>query len=178
VKAWLRLAFLALLVVLVVHNVAWLDENQSEALPCRLRVWCVKTRDIGHLSATHASRKIAHVDAHFYDLGNRIPGAQLTVPAWMEIYRWDLEHVSRLRITVSDEPLLIDPVHVPALRKAGGVRRRFMRRGGSVADRLLQNLYFLIEDGVDEYVLAQEKPTEEGALFVMPAARYEEVRLR
>lgn len=175
--AWARLAFLALLVVLVVHNLVLLDETQSE-LPCRLRVWCGKPRDIGQLAATQASRKIAHIDAHFYELGNRIPGARLTIPGWMVDHRWDLTHVSRLRVTVSDEPLLVDPAHVDTLRKAGGRRHRFMRRGGSVADRVLQNLYFLIEDGVDEYVLAQEKSTEEGALFLMPAARYEEVRLR
>jgi hypothetical protein len=174
----LRLVFLALLVALVVHNVAWLDENQSEALPCRLRVWCGKSRDIASLSETQASRKIREVHTHFYVLGNRIPGARLTIPAWMEIHRWELEHVSRLRITVSDEPLLVGPAHVAALRKAGGPRRGFMRRGEDVAKPRFQNLYVLIEDGLDEYVLAQEKATEGGALFVMPAARYEEVRLR
>jgi hypothetical protein len=174
---YLRLAFLALLVGLVVLNVVRLNENQGK-LPCRLRVWCAKPRDIGHLAATMASRKIRHIDAHFYDLGNRIPGARLTIPGWMAGYRWDFTHVSRLQITVSDEPLLIDPAEVSGLRHAGAVRRQFMRRGGSKADRLLQDLYLLIEDGVDEYVLAQEKAAEEGALFVMPAARYEEVRLR
>jgi hypothetical protein len=174
---WLRLAFLALLVVLVVHNVAWLGENQSEALPCRLRLWCEKPRDLGHLAATHASRKIRATDGIFIDLGNRIPGARLTIPAWMDKHHWDLTHVSRLRLTVSDEPMLVDPLHVAALRKGADDVRQFLRRGGSDAKRY-QHLYFLIEEGVDEYVLAQEEAAERGALFLMPAARYEEVRLR
>lgn len=177
VTSALRLAFLALLVVLVVHNVSWMAEDQRE-LSCRLRVWCTKPRDLGRLAATNGSQKIRATDAIFIDLGNRIPGARLTIPAWMNVHHWDLTHVSRLLLTVSDEPMLVDPLHLAELEKGAEDVSLFMRRGGSNKKRLLQQLYFLIEEGVDEYVIAQEKATEGGALFVMPAARYEEMRLR
>jgi hypothetical protein len=170
----LRVASLAVLGTLLLHNLASTIRNQR-TLPCGERL-CSRPRDLEQL-ATVSPPKVSGVAAIFHHLGRRIGGGTLTVPPWMEKYRWELEHIARVRVEVSNETLLIDPIHLDALRAAAGSRRAFLRRGGSEARWLFQDLHVQTEDGVDEYVLAQEGATW-GALFIVPRARYEEVRAR
>lgn len=169
---WLRRAFLAVLGLLLVHNLLRAAENQRD-LPCREWI-CAQPRDLEQLAA-EGPPKIAAVSGVFYYLGRRLPDATLTIPPWMEKYRWELEHITRVRVEVSAASLLVDPAKIDPLR--GGGRRRWMRRGGSEGRWLFQDIHVVVDDSATRYVLAEEGATW-GALFVIPAARFEEVRVR
>lgn len=172
--SWLCRGFLAVLALLLAHNVVGMVENQR-TLPCRERL-CTQSRDLEQIAAA-GPPKIASVFGIFYFLGRRIPHVTLEVPPWMGKYRWELEHVSRVRVELSERPLLVDPSHVATLQRAGGSRRSWMRRGGSEDRWLFQDIYVAVDDSATSYVLAEQGATW-GALFVIPAARYDEVRMR
>ena len=171
----MRIAFLAVLALLVLFNVAAAVRNQH-ALPCKSRV-CDRPRDLEHLATSAGGPKVASGKAVFLHLARRIPGAELTVPPWMAKHRWELEHVGRVRVVVAEERMRVEPAQVEALRAGRNVTRTWLERGQSKEERRYRKLMMLVEEGADAYVLAEED-RDGGMIVVMPAARYREVTRR
>jgi hypothetical protein len=164
------------LVVMLAHNVVSMARNQV-GLPCKSRV-CVKPRDLEHLSTGFGGPKVAARKAVFHHLGRRIPGAELTVPAWMARgHLWELEHIARVDVRIADDPMLLDTAQIEELRAGRNITRTWLARNGNAEERRYRKLMVLIEEGADAYVLAEERGGAE-MMVVMPLGRYREVTAR
>lgn len=165
-----------ILVLMFAWNVVAMVRNQR-TLPCRSRV-CAKPRDLEHLATSDGGPKVASVKAVFHHLARRIPGAELTVPPWMaDRHRWELEHIARVDVVVSDDRMLLDSARVEELRAGRNITRTWLARNGSADERRYRKVFMLIEERAGAYVLVEEEGGGE-MILVMPAERYREVTAR
>lgn len=164
----LGMAFVVGLVVLLAHNAYWLVRNQTQP-SCRERL-CVSPRSLERFARRSGDPRIVGL-ANNYFLRRKIPHTRLAVPRWFAGEKWNLEHLSRLRVEVSRDPFIIDPQHVERLRKTSTARRAWRRR------KPAQVLYLRLDPRATEYVLAQTDE-DHGPIFVMPRSEYAEVAAR
>jgi len=161
------IAVAAVLVLFLVHNVYWLVRNQTER-PCNQRV-CRSPRSLEAVTRLSPNPKVVAL-ATFYFLNRRIPNSRLAIPPWLARQQWNLEHLSRLRVEVSDQPFLVDPRHTEQLRRASTASRPFRRSPRGAA----RDLILLVDQKAGDYVFA-ETAQATGPVFVMPRSRYAEV---
>ena len=163
----LALAVVAVLAVFLVHNVYWLVRNQAH-LPCFMKV-CASPRTLEAVTRKSPNPKVVFL-ATYYFLNRRIPHVRLTIPPWLADQEWNLEHLSRLRVNVSDRPFLVDPRDTQRLRDASTARREFRPKPRGAA----RELYLLADPEATDYVVA-ETAAATGPVFVMPRLQYAEV---
>ena len=162
-----RLA-LGLFLALVAHNLYFLVRNQRGVEKGYRLV--LRPRDLGKVAERNEHPVVQGRLAIFHYLGERIAGATLSVPPWMEDQRWFLERVARLYVRVSPTPILVAPGAAERLVREAPVHRRWLRRGNKREPRTWQELHILIEPGRAEYVWA-ETDAEMGPLFLLPRER-------
>jgi hypothetical protein len=112
--------------------------------------------------------------ASWYFLNERIPHARLAIPRRMADQEWNLEHLARLRVEVSDKPFLVGDEHVERLIGSASGRRELPRRRKSQPRRYL---YLHYQPDANDYVLA-ETDEPNGPVFVMPRSDYARVAAR
>lgn len=161
------MAVAVVLVLFLVHNVYWLIRNQTER-PCDQRV-CRSPRSLEAVTRLSPNPKVVAL-ATFYFLNRRIPDSRLAIPPWLANQQWNLEHLARLRVEVSDRPFLVDPRHTERLRRASTASRRFRRTPRGAA----RDLLLLVGQKAGDYVFA-ETAQANGPIFVMPRSQYAEV---
>jgi hypothetical protein len=161
------IAFVALLALLVAHNVYWLVRNQR-GLSCKEKV-CVSPLSLERYARLSANPKIFAL-ANYYFLNRHIPHARLAVPPWMAPLEWNLEHLSQLRVEVGDGPLLIDPRHAERLAETSTKRRLWdrRRRGQPESGRML---YLRVAPGSTDYVVAETGKAGD-PIFILPTSEY------
>ena len=117
------LAVMAVMVLLVVHNVWCLFHNQSTWLS-RDR-FKRTSRDIEHVTRHHYRWPVSDWLSVFYLLEQRIGGKKLTIPNYLGKARWEFEKIGQLRVEVSDGPMRINRQQARAIRGKADVKRPF-----------------------------------------------------
>lgn len=167
-------AFIVILVALIGHNLYWMHRNQSE-ISCGYTP-CVQPRDIGRVAEANAHPIVSGRIANYQYLRERIGGATVQVPAWMDQDQvWHLERVARLDVVVSETPLEVAPERVRALRKMiSRPPRRWLRERKGGKRGIWKPFYVQLDRAASRYVLA-ETPDLRGPLFLLPERLYGKV---
>jgi hypothetical protein len=173
-RGLIGVVFAALLVLLVADNLYRFvalrrDRSCDDTL-------CVRPDRLAELAAENRHPEIHGRVALYHRLAERIAGATLTIPPWLEEHRWSFERVARLRVVVAAAPMLVDPGRVDELRAAATLEHRWLRTSHRRGRHVWQPLHLEL-DGRGDYVLA-ESGTPDPELFLVPAARYREAAAR
>lgn len=170
-RALIGVTFTALLLVLVGDNVyrfGLLQRRES----CDFTI-CLRPRSLESNALANRHVVVNGQYPLYYHLAERISGATVTIPPWMQDHRPKLRRMAHVTVATSPGPMLLDPDKLRDLRKRA--TRHFVwlhERDGP--KKVRHELHVVLDPEADHYVIA-ETGEPGGDLYFLPAPLYAEV---